>query len=122
MIANIVIIAIIVIAVAIVAKNYIANAGHSDCCGTDAPVRPTKRPTKDASSYTHAYDVAVEGMSCENCATRIANAFCAQEGLTADVDLAAGIAHVRASHEMAEDTLRRIVRNEGYGVGKISEV
>lgn len=76
---------------------------------------------KDASHYPFAYDVEVKGMSCENCAKRIANAFNSRPDTMAKVSLAEGVAHVWTKQAANPDDLRRVVRSEGYGVGAVSE-
>lgn len=122
MVANIVIVAVIVIAATLVFRGYIARGGKGDCCGGADVVRTRGPKDKDASHYAHAYDVKVDGMSCDACAKRVANAFNALDGTMAEVSLEEGMAHVRTKQAADPDTLRRAVRNEGYGVGTIIEL
>lgn len=118
---DVVIIAIIVVAVAVVVRSYIKKGGHSDCCGDSGEVRLKGPKDRDASHYAHAYRVKVDGMSCDNCAHRVANAFNAEDGMSAEVDLAAGEALVRTKEPVEADALRAVVRNAGYGVGAVTE-
>ena len=122
MLVNIVIIAIIVVAAALAIRGYIARGGKSDCCGGGDAVRAKGPADRDESHYAHAYEVRVDGMSCENCAKRIANAFNARPGTMATVDLAAGVATVRTKQPAGADELRHVVRNEGYGAGSVTEL
>lgn len=122
MLVNVVIVAVVVVAAVLVFRGYIARGGKGDCCGGADVVRTRGPKDKDASHYAFAYDVKVEGMSCDNCAKRIAGAFNALEGTMAEVSLEQGVAHVRTKQAADADTLRRVVRNEGYGVGAVTEV
>lgn len=119
---NIIIVVAVVVAAVFVIRSYVARGGKGDCCGGAEVVRAKGPADKDASHYTHVYQVKVDGMSCENCAKRIANAFNARPATMASVDLAAGIATVRTKDAADADELRRIVRNEGYGAGAVSEL
>lgn len=119
---NIVIVVAVAIAAALVIRSYIARGGKGDCCGGADVVRAKGPADRDASHYAHTYEVKVDGMSCKNCAKRIANAFNAMPGTMASVDLASGIATVRTKESADVDGLRRVVRNEGYGAGAIREL
>lgn len=122
MLANAVIIAVVVVAATLIIRGYVARGGKGDCCGGADVVRVRGPKDKDASHYAHAYDVTVDGMSCDACAQRVANAFNSLDGTMAEVDLGAGIAHVRTKEPADTETLRKAVRNEGYGVGAIVEL
>ena len=119
---NIIIIVAVVVAAVLAIRGYVARGGKGDCCGGTDVVRAKGPKDKDASHYAHAYQVKGDGMSCENCAKRIANAFNARPGTMASVDLAAGMATVRTKEPAEADELRRIVRNEGYGTGSVTEL
>lgn len=120
-IINVAIVTIVFVAALLVIRNYIARGGKGDCCGGADVVRSRGPRDKDASHYPFAYDVTVEGMSCENCAKRIANAFNSQPDTMAEVSLAEGVAHVRTKQAANPDDLRHVVRGEGYGVGAVTE-
>lgn len=120
-IINVAIVTIVFVATILVIRNYIARGGKGDCCGGADVVRSRGPRDKDASHYPFAYDVVVEGMSCENCAKRIANAFNSRPDTMAKVSLAEGVAHVWTKQAANQDDLRRVVRSEGYGVGAVSE-
>lgn len=122
MAANIVIIAAIVIAVAVVIRNYVTKNVKHGCCGGGEDVRLKRPKDTNASDYAHAYRVKVDGMSCTNCAHRIANAFNEQDGFMAEVDLDHGEATVRTRRAAKADDLKAIVRNAGYGAGAVTEL
>ena len=120
-IINVAVVTVVFVAALLVIRNYIARGGKGDCCGGADVVRSRGPRDKDASHYPFAYDVTVEGMSCENCAKRIANAFNSRPATMAKVSLAEGVAHVRTKQAASPDDLRRVVRSEGYGVGAVTE-
>lgn len=120
-IINVAIVTIVFVAALLVIRSYIARGGKGDCCGGADVVRSRGPRDKDASHYPYAYDVVVEGMSCENCAKRIANAFNSRPDTMAKVSFAEGVAHVWTKQAANPDDLRHVVRSEGYGVGTVSE-
>ena len=121
MIANVIIIAVIAVAVVAAVRGYVRRGGHGDCCGdTGGHVRVVRPADADASHYSHEYDVQVKGMSCENCARTVTSAFKSRDGFLAEVSLAEGLAKVRTKQPASADELRSVVRNAGYGVGTIT--
>lgn len=118
---NVIIILAAVLLVVFIGRSYIMKGGHSDCCGTDGPVVAKGPKDKDVSHYPHTYTVKVNGMSCQNCVKTVANAFNAQEGTMAEVNLEEGIATVHTKEPADPEILTKIVRNAGYGVGPITE-
>lgn len=119
--ANVIIILVIAVVFVAVVANYVKKGGHSDCCGTDGPVVAKGPKDKNLANYSHTYTVKVNGMSCENCAKTVTNAFNALGDTMAEVDLAAGVATVHTKAPVDTETLTRVVRNAGYGIGPISE-
>lgn len=117
---NLIIICVAFVFVGWIAKSYIAKGGHSDCCGTDSPVRAKGPKDKDLSHYSHTYTVKVNGMSCSNCVTTVTNAFNAMGDTLAEVDLESGVATVHTKAALNPAQLTRVVRNAGYGVGEIT--
>lgn len=120
-IINVAIVTVVFVATLLVIRNYIARGGKGDCCGGADVVRSRGPKDKDVSHYPFSYDVVIKGMSCENCAKRIANAFNSRPDTMAKVSLAEGVAHVRTKQAANPDDLRRVVRSEGYGVGAVTE-
>lgn len=119
--ANVIIIAVIAVVFIAVVVNYVKKGGHSDCCGTDGPVAKKGPADKNVANYSYTYKVKVNGMSCENCAKTVTNAFNSQPDTMAEVDLAEGMATVHTKTPADSETLTRIVRNAGYGIGPITE-
>ena len=121
MLINIIIVAVIVVACVAIIRSFVARGGKGDCCGGADVVHAHGPKDRDASHYAHAYDVHVSGMSCENCAKRIANAFNERPGTMAEVSLADKVAHVRTKEPAAAEDLQRVVKNAGYGAGAVEE-
>ena len=69
---------------------------------------------RDASHYSYARLVRIEGMHCQNCARRVENAFNSQEGFYAKVDLAKKTAQVRTKVPVSDQQLKQVVRRLGY--------
>lgn len=121
-VSSIVILAIIVVAVGLVVRSYVKGAGHGGCCGDAGGAVRLKPPRDgDASHYSHAYSVVVDGMSCDNCARRVANAFNGTDGMYAEVSLADGAALVRTKQPVSAEALQKVVRGAGYGAGAVTE-
>ncbi|MDE8344959.1 MAG: cation-translocating P-type ATPase [Acidocella sp.] len=71
----------------------------------------------DGISHTPAdYNLAIEGMSCASCVTRVEKTLAAVTGVEGvSVNLATGIAHVRAEPGTGLDDLIAAVTRAGYG-------
>ncbi len=87
----------------------------SGCCGAGGDEVKRVRPAdRDASHYSYARLVRIEGMHCQNCARRVENAFNSQEGFYAKVDLAKKTALVRTKVPVSDQQLKQVVRRLGY--------
>ena len=77
------------------------------CCGAGGDEVKRVRPAdRDASHYSYARLVRIEGMHCQNCARRVENAFNSQEGFYAKVDLAKKTALVRSKAPVSDQQLK----------------
>ena len=87
----------------------------SGCCGAGGDEVKRVRPAdRDASHYSYARLVRIEGMHCQNCARRVENAINSQEGFYAKVDLAKKTALVRTKVPVSDQQLKQVVRGLGY--------
>ena len=87
----------------------------SGCCGAGGDEVKRVRPAdRDASHYSYARLVRIEGMHCQNCARRVENAFNAKVGFYAKVDLGKKTALVRSKREVPDEELKQVVRGLGY--------
>lgn len=86
------------------------------CCGEHETV--VLEPVKDKNRAHYPYHVTLEigGMTCDNCARRVANALNALEGTWATVHIDTKTADVRLKAEPDDDALRRAVADAGYVV------
>lgn len=121
-ISDVIIIAIVLVAVFFIVRNFVARGGKGDCCGgAETSVKLKGPQDRDVSHYPHAYSVTVTGMNCSNCAHRVANAFNAEDGTYAEVSLSDNAALVRTKEPASPEHLRAIVRGAGYGTGQVTE-
>ena len=90
---------------------------RNGCCGAggDAAKRIRLSDGKGAQ-YPYARRLVIEGMSCQNCAVRIENAFHERDGYYAVVNLKQKTAVVRMKQLASDDELRQIVQRAGYQV------
>ncbi len=89
----------------------------SGCCGSGGEtVKRIKPADRHIENYPYAYRLVIRGMTCQNCAKRVENAFNASEGLFAKADFSSGNATVHAKRELSEEELRGIVGKAGYSL------
>ena len=86
------------------------------CCGERETVALNGVRDRDKSHYPYRAELEIGGMTCENCARRVANALNALEGTWAVVRFGARRAEVRTKTPPDEQTLRRAVAAAGYSV------
>ncbi len=60
------------------------------------------------------YDLKIEGMMCQHCQKHMTDGLNAMEGVTAEIDLEAGIAHVTSTREIPEEEFKQVVTDTGY--------
>ncbi len=112
----IVILAIVGIAVyAVVDYRKKLNSG---CCDTGPSETVKKIKPKDTKKSHYPYHVTldIDGMSCENCSTKVSNALNRLDDTYAVVSHTANKAEVYQKHEIDESALRTAVREAGYTV------
>ena len=113
------ILALLAVAVVLAVRHFIGTLEHG-CCGGGEAVRPVRVRDRDPAHYPYAVRVEIGGMTCRNCRLRVENALNSEEGLWAQVDLAAGSALVQSRHPLSEERLRLVIGREGYTVGAIT--
>lgn len=92
------------------------------CCGSSGDTVEKHGPLdKNPAHFPFAYKIAIEGMTCKNCAARVENAFHTAGDFYAKVNLSKKTALVRAKTETTEQTLRKIVLRTGYDVVSIEK-
>ena len=72
------------------------------------------------SDYPYQYEITIDGMVCQSCATRVENAFHAKDGFAAKVDLPEKMCvGGEQNREVTEEFLRATVKEAGYTALKI---
>ena len=103
-------------------RSYVKKL-RNGCCGAGGDEVKKVRPAdRDVSHYSYTRKVFIEGMTCKNCAMRIANAFNEREGYYAEVNLRQKYAVVRTKQSVSEDALKQIVQSAGYDALKVEFV
>lgn len=112
--ANVIIILILVVIAVYAVVSYRKRLA-SGCCGSGGDVEQ-KRTVEDTdpSHYPYQMRIGIDGMTCNNCKTRVENALNAREGVWAEVDLKDKSALVRMKTQLDADDLRVIVSRAGY--------
>lgn len=119
-----------VIILAVIAAVVVAGVLHfrksmrSGCCGTDSgpAVRQAKVSDRNPAHYPYAKLLAIDGMTCQNCARHVQNALGALDGTLARVDLGERRALVRMKRPLPDSALRKAVLDAGYTVMSVSDV
>lgn len=121
---DIAIVAVVVVLVVLAIRRAVGVAkGTRDCCSGDtrgeAPATCGVADT-NPDHYPHEATLAVGGMTCEHCASRVESALNALGGTWATVNLAAGTALVRSKQELDEKACRTALDKAGYRLGSVS--
>lgn len=95
-------------------REYIGSVLHG-CCGSGGDkIKKIKPKDDNVSNYSFAYEIDIEGMSCNNCKKTVENAFNEKSGFYAKVSLKDKNAIVRTKQQVSEHELKTIVQKEGY--------
>lgn len=85
------------------------------CCGErDADVKKQRVADRNKSHYPYEVTLNVEGMSCGNCANRVANALNSLEGVWAIVNFEKKTVHVRMKQQLEVQVLKDAILEAGY--------
>lgn len=88
----------------------------SSCCTEGEAVALRRVNDRNKEHYPYHVTMEIGGMTCENCARKVANTINAVEGLWAVVSYENKTADVRAKSAPDEALLRRLVSDAGYVV------
>ena len=100
----------------------VRGKSKSSCCGTAETVLPKAVEDTDESHYPFRYNVAIEGMMCSNCASRVQNAINDGGDMWAHVNLGRHRAEVLAKSEKTENDFVRLLGKTDYKVVGFEEV
>ena len=92
------------------------------CCGEHESVARKKSADRNASHYSYTVRLKLGGMTCDNCARRIANALNELEGTMAKVSFGSKTGEVRCKEKPDEQRIRQAVAKAGYVVMDYQEV
>ena len=88
----------------------------SGCCGEHETVSQKSVSDHNKAHYPHQVSLKLGGMTCDNCARRVANALNSLDGTWASVRFESKSATVRLKAEPEEEKIRRAVAEAGYVV------
>lgn len=117
--ATAVIVLILIVICVFAVKSYLKKLAHGCCGAGGGEEKPIKVQDKNPDHYPCRTEVKIEGMTCSHCKMRVENAFNAEEGVWAEVDLKQGTALVRSREPFEERALCRLVARAGYRVTAI---
>lgn len=111
----------LLILVAIVAYTVVSYRRKvaSGCCGAGGDRVARAAGAGKEADYPHHQIVLIDGMHCENCAARVANAFNQEAGLMAKVSLGKQRADVYSLEPLEDGCIRQLVARAGYMVTDI---
>ena len=89
------------------------------CCGQEKSAKALEAADRSEEHYPYRKYLEVEGMSCENCARKIQNAFHAWPDCWCTVSLQERTVRIRMKTQLEDQKLREIEEKLGYRVIKI---
>lgn len=97
--------------------------GEGDCCGGGSGNKPKKVKAKHLEDpVIGQITLHIEGMTCEHCVNRVAEALNSIDGVSAKVNLHKKNATVSFDRPVEEETLSSAVEKAGYRVLSVSDI
>lgn len=97
--------------------------GEGDCCGGGSGNNPKKVKAKHLEDpVIGQITLHIEGMTCEHCVNRVAEALNSIDGVSAKVNLHKKNATVSFDRPVEEETLCSTVEKAGYRVLSVSDI
>ena len=97
--------------------------GEGDCCGGGSGNKPKKVKAKHLEDpVIGQITLHIEGMTCEHCVNRVAEALNNIDGVSAKVNLHKKNAAVSFDRPVEEETLCSTVEKAGYRVLSVSDI
>lgn len=97
--------------------------GEGDCCGGGSGNKPKKVKAKHLEDpVIGQITLHIEGMTCEHCVNRVAEALNSIDGVSAKVNLHKKNATVSFDRPVEEETLCSTVEKAGYRVLSVSDI
>lgn len=99
-------------------RSSVKRIAHG-CCGSGGDIVKRKRPADtDISHYPYVYHIKVEGMTCNQCKTRVENALNEMDGVYATVHLRKNTAEIHSKSKLDREQVRQAVDGAGYRMGE----
>ncbi len=114
---------VIVVILAFALKGSIKHMkGEGDCCGGGSGSKPKKVKAKHLENpVIGQMTLHIEGMTCEHCVSRVAEALNNIDGASAKVNLHRKTATISYDRPVEEETLRSAVEKAGYQVASVEK-
>ena len=110
---NIILIVLIVLILAFAVIKGIKKAKGGCCGSSNYRVRKVKAESTDKSVYHYLNRITIEGMTCNNCKTRVENAF-NRKGHFAKVSLREKCAKVYSFEPLTKEQVMEYIARDGY--------
>ena len=114
--SDIIILALVALILALSILKLKKKGGTSCCSSGGYTLKRRKVADKNPRHYPLAKRLAVEGMTCENCARKAENALNGMNGVWASVSISSHSAKVLFKAPPDETAVREAVRQAGYVV------
>ncbi|MDO5388771.1 MAG: heavy metal-associated domain-containing protein [Clostridia bacterium] len=109
-----VIICALLILIAVYAVISYRKKISSGCCGGGDSEVKIKPKDGNRSNYEHSATIHIGGMSCQNCAVRVENAFNKTDDYYARVNIHKKSGEILSKKIITEDDVREIIEKCGY--------
>lgn len=121
MIANIIIVAVIIVICAIGLKSTIAHSrGEGGCCGGGS--RTLEDKPQKLQNVVSVKSIGIDGMKCDNCRIRVQNKLNSIPNVNAKVNLKKTEAVVKLGSDIPDEKLIKAVEAAGYKVSGVKTV
>ncbi len=84
------------------------------CCSPVDTQETIQASDSNASNYTHTYQFEVADMHCNNCYTKVENAFNQEDDMMAKVNRSKKIVTIYTKEEVPQARLKQIIARAGY--------
>ena len=96
--------------------------GGGCCGGHEAAAAKIHAADRDLSHYPYQYTAEIEGMVCSHCVRNVENAFHADTGIRAAVDLCRKTARLYAKHPLTRKEAAAMLDGTSYTLTEFKEV
>lgn len=90
--------------------------GEGGCCGGGSSVKVKRKKLKQVVKQR---TVAIEGMTCEHCKSRVESRLNSLDGVSAKINLKKKTAVVSMEKDVEDEVIKKAIENAGYEVIEI---